>query len=85
VTLTRASDLDPRSRSRRRARGATGGLDPGETFAFSDLMRSAGGRTRPSELMDWLAAALASGRVETVGFTEEDDGRPAGPRRYRVR
>jgi hypothetical protein len=57
----------------------------GPRFTLADLVAGAGTGMRYSDVMDWLAAALATGRAVPAGFTGEVDGRPAGSRCYRLR
>ncbi|UTI64504.1 hypothetical protein NBH00_24600 [Paraconexibacter antarcticus] len=74
----------PASRSAAAATPAAPGVLPGDVFTFLDLVAGAGPRARPSQLMDWLADALSSGRAVPLGYATGTDGQPAGPRRYRL-
>lgn len=92
VVTMRLVPAPPRTTPRRRpasrpsavATPAAPAVLPGDVFTFLDLVERAGPRVRPSELMDWLADALFSGRAVPLGYAKDADGQPAGPRRYRL-
>lgn len=58
---------------------------PGQLFTLADLVAAAGHGIRYSDVLDWLAEALATGRAVPAGFAAERDGRPFGSRCYRLR
>ena len=53
-----------------------------EPLSFDDLARATDGRARYSDVVRWIARALAAGLVADAGYDTGPDGRPVGPRRY---